>query len=83
VGPPAKAFEAFAIYRDMSYQRSIAAVGWRLSKSRSLLTRWSAAHEWVKRVAAWDAYNDQESRTELEAERRRARRSSISGQGRR
>ena len=45
-----KAFEAFATYRDMGYQRSLAAVGWRLHKSRSLLSRWSAAHGWVKRV---------------------------------
>jgi hypothetical protein len=74
-----KAFEAFAIYRDMAYQRSIAAVGWKLSKSKSLLTAWSAAHGWVKRVAAWDAYNDRESRKELEQERRRARQASISG----
>ena len=72
-----KAFEAFATYRDMGYQRSLAAVGWRLHKSRSLLSRWSAAHGWVKRVAAWDAYNDRESRNELEQERRRTRQSSM------
>ena len=70
------AFEAFATYRDMAYQRSLAAVGWRLHKSRSLLSRWSAAHGWVKRVAAWDAYN-RESRNELEQERRRTRQSSM------
>jgi hypothetical protein len=78
-----KAFEAFAIYRDMACQRSLAAAGWKLHKSRSLLSRWSAAHGWVKRVAAWDAWNDRESRKELEQERRRARQSSISGHGRR
>jgi hypothetical protein len=78
-----KAFEAFAIYRDMAYRRSLAAVAWKLSKSKTLLSRWSAKHGWVKRVAAWDAYNDQESRNELEQERRRARQSSISGHGRR
>jgi hypothetical protein len=79
--PPA--FEAFAIYRDMAYRRSLAAAAWKLSKSKTLLSRWSAAHGWVERVAAWDAYNDRESRTELEQERRRARQSSISGHGRR
>ena len=30
-----QAFEAFATYRDMAYQRSLAAVGWKLHKSRS------------------------------------------------
>jgi len=49
--PPA--FEAFAIYRDMAYRRSLAAVAWKLSKSKTLLSRWSATHGWVKRVAAW------------------------------
>ena len=48
-----QAFEAFAIYRDMAYQRSLAAAGWKLHKSKKLLERWSAAHGWVKRVAAW------------------------------
>jgi hypothetical protein len=78
-----QAFEAFAIYRDMAYQRSLAAAAWKLHKSKKLLERWSAAHGWVKRVAAWDAYNDRESRNELEQQSRRARQSSISGHGRR
>ena len=63
-----QAFEAFATYRDMAYQRSLAAAGWKLHKSKKLLERWSAAHGWVKRVAAWDAYNDRESHNELEQE---------------
>jgi hypothetical protein len=37
-----KAFEAFAIYRDMAYRRSLAAVGWKLHKSRTLLSRWTS-----------------------------------------
>ena len=57
-----QAFEAFAIYRDMAYERSLAAAAWKLRKTKKLLERWSAAHGWVKRVAAWDAYNDRESR---------------------
>jgi hypothetical protein len=73
--PPA--FEAFAIYRDMGYQRSLASAAWKLHKSRTLLERWSTARGWVKRVAAWDAYNDRESRNELEQARRRARQASM------
>jgi hypothetical protein len=57
----------------MAHQRSLAAARWKLSKSKSLLERWSAKHGWVKRIAAWDAWNDRESRKELEQERRRAR----------
>ncbi len=30
-----QAFEAFATYRDMAYQRSLAAVGWKLHKSKT------------------------------------------------
>jgi hypothetical protein len=48
-----RAFAAFAIYGDMAYQRSLAAVGWKLHKSETLLSRRSATHGWVKRVAAW------------------------------
>ena len=47
-----QAFEAFAIYRDMAYQRSLAAAAWKLRKSKKLLERWSAKHGWVKRVAS-------------------------------
>jgi hypothetical protein len=67
----------------MGYQRSLAAVAWKLRKSKKLLERWSSAHGWVNRVAAWDAYNDRESRNELEQERRRARQASISGHNKR
>jgi hypothetical protein len=61
----------------MAYQRSLGAVRWKLHKSKTLLERWSAAHAWVKRVAAWDAYNDRESRNELEQARRRVRQASM------
>lgn len=49
-----KAFEAFAIYRDMGNDRSIAKVAEQLGKSEALLQRWSSKYEWVKRVAEWD-----------------------------
>jgi len=73
---PNESPQAFEAFGDLP-------LAWKLSKSKTLLSRWSAAHGWVKRVAAWDAYNDRESRNELEQERRRARQASISSHGRR
>jgi hypothetical protein len=69
-GESPEAFEAFATYRDLAAFRSIAAVVQKWHKSRSLIARWSAAHHWVQRVDAWDAWNDQEFRKEREQARR-------------
>lgn len=60
-GESAKAFEAFATYRDME-NRSLSKVGRALGKSKALMERWSSAHEWQKRVAAWDAEQDRIAR---------------------
>lgn len=49
-----EAFEAFKEYRDMGAERSLAKVGEKLGKSTALMERWSARHDWVKRVTAWD-----------------------------
>lgn len=57
-----QAFEAFAAYRDMGAARSTAKVSRKLCKSVSLMNRWSAEHDWVKRVAAWDAERDRVAR---------------------
>lgn len=54
-GESAKAFEAFKVYLDMGSDRSIRAVGEKLSKSSTLMARWSSTHGWVERVAAYDA----------------------------
>ena len=48
------AYEAFREYRDMGEKRSIAKVAEELGKSVKLLERWSAQHDWQKRVLAWD-----------------------------
>ena len=63
-GETAKPFEAFCIYRDMGPDRSLAKVGQKLGKSAALMERWSAQHEWVKRVAAWDVEQDRIARQE-------------------
>lgn len=52
----AEAFEAFAIYRDMGVKRSTAAVARECGKHKSLMDRWSSAHEWQKRVFAYDSW---------------------------
>ena len=65
-----KAFEAFAIYRDLGVYRDQRAVALAVKKQRALLGRWSVTYEWVSRVSAWDAWNDAESRKLKEAARR-------------
>ena len=60
-GETSKAWEAFAIYRDMP-QRSIRDVARQLNKSATLIARWSSTHEWQKRVSAWDAEQDRIAR---------------------
>ncbi len=57
-----QAFEAFAKYRDMGASRSLAKVSRELCKSKALMERWSVDHDWVKRVAAWDAEKDRVAR---------------------
>lgn len=64
----AKAFEAFVIYRDMGVNRSIRKAAQTLNKAVTTLAEWSTKHEWVKRVAAWDAEQDRIARNELVAE---------------
>lgn len=59
-----KAFEAFAIYRDLGPGRSIAKVGKELGKNCVTLEEWSTKYDWVKRAAAWDAEVDRVARQE-------------------
>lgn len=54
-GESAKAYEAFATYRDLGLHRTVAQVSDALGKSASVLTKWSSVHNWVPRVAAWDS----------------------------
>jgi hypothetical protein len=48
----ARAFQAFEVYRDLGVERSLVKVGQTLGKSRALIERWSAQHDWVDRVEA-------------------------------
>lgn len=53
-----KQFEAFAIYRDLGGERSLARVSEELGKSETLMARWSSMNSWVDRCAAWDDERD-------------------------
>lgn len=53
-GESEKAYDAFATYRDMGAERSLQAVVEKLSKSRTLISRWSCQWNWVERVRAYD-----------------------------
>lgn len=71
-GETAKQFEAFVVYRDME-ERSIRQVGKILSKSDTLIARWSGKNNWVERVAAWDNEKDRIARQEQIKEIRKMR----------
>ena len=53
-GETEKQFEAFAIYRDLGSERSVNEVCKRLSKSRTLISKWSSQNQWVSRATAYD-----------------------------
>lgn len=69
-----KAYEAFAIYRDLGVNRSTDLVAKQLAKSEQLIRRWSYTYNWVARAAAYDEYIDQQARkvAEREAIKRKA-----------
>lgn len=50
----AKAFEAFEIYCQMGTERSIQKVAQKLTKSTTLLKRWSSQWDWQERCRAYD-----------------------------
>ena len=67
-----QAWGAFVAYRDIGVYRDIRSVCRAIGKGYSTLSGWSVTHEWVSRVAAYDAWCDVESRKQKEAERRKA-----------
>lgn len=54
----APAYAAFVVYRDLGVDRSLAVVGKKLGKSAPLMERWSVTHDWLARVAAYEAHLD-------------------------
>jgi hypothetical protein len=63
-----KAFQGFAVFRDMGPSRSLAKVASALGKSKALVEGWSAKHGWVERAEAYDVYVDARWREEREGE---------------
>ncbi|MGH9249345.1 MAG: hypothetical protein ACRD0W_07505 [Acidimicrobiales bacterium] len=64
-GESRQAFEAFAKYRDMGATRSARRVAEQLTKSETLIKRWSARWRWVARADAWDRELDRLWRAEM------------------
>lgn len=69
-GESAQAFQAFAKYRDLGVDRSLAKVAKELGKSTTIIERWSARDSWVLRVEAWDVEQDRLWRLQQLASRR-------------
>lgn len=57
-GETSKAFQAFCVYRDLGYERSIPKVCEALKKNKTTITDWCSKYEWVNRAAAWDEEQD-------------------------
>jgi len=60
-GESTKAFEAFRTYRDMGTERSVRKVSRQLTKSETLLKRWSSAYDWPERAHAYDRELDRQA----------------------
>lgn len=62
-----KAFEAFDLYCKMGEERSVRKVAQKLTKSDSLIKRWSSQWNWVNRSRDYD---NEKKRQELQAEKK-------------
>lgn len=55
-GESATAYEAFATYRDMGADRSVAKAGQKLGKATRTLEAWTTRWRWVERAGAFDKH---------------------------
>jgi uncharacterized membrane protein YqiK len=55
-----QAYEAARVYFELRAERSVIAVGKKLRKDKSLMSRWSMTWNWVERARAYDASFDLE-----------------------
>lgn len=68
-GESRKAFEAFALYRDIGPGRSYVKVGQGLGRSTTLIDRWGSRWDWQARVDSYERHMDQRQRTAAEEAR--------------
>lgn len=74
-GETDKAFAAFAIYRDMGDDRTIAKAAEKLGlKASRHLETWSSENSWLDRISAWQDHLDSLALRELERDRIKMRR---------
>ena len=63
----AKAFAAFKAYLDLGSERSLAAVGAKLGKSKRMMEKWSRKFDWSSRVQAQAAHLAEIERRAIES----------------
>lgn len=61
-----KAWQAFVVYRDLGYERSIANAAKVLGKSPRTVEHWCLKYNWVERAKAYDEYLENKKREEKE-----------------
>lgn len=69
-GESEKAYEAFAVYRDMGEKRTFTAVAEKLQKSCTLIRRWKDRWDWPERVRAYDNEIEKEVKAKAVKERK-------------
>lgn len=55
-GETQQAHAALKAYLDMGEERNLVALAFKLKRSRQLMSRWSAEHDWVARAVAFDGH---------------------------
>ncbi len=78
-GETARAYQAFAHYRDSGATRSLRRTRQDLDASWTTLSEWSSKHLWVSRAEAYDAEQDRRRRIEREEAAEAARDRAIKG----
>lgn len=64
-GESEKAYEAFAIYRDLGEERTVSAVVKKLEKSRTLIDRWKKNYQWEERVRLYDNWLEKKTQAKV------------------
>ena len=68
-GEPKRAYAAFAVYREMGVERSLAKAAKEIGRSVRVLEMRSVSWKWVERCQEYDAYLDRQARRAREKDR--------------